>query len=277
MYICCGVFPIFCLKDLAGYEEMSWKKSETRGPLILIAMKRTFLFLLTATLLVAGLCSCGKETPLPYVVDNNSTDGDGTVTTSVTWVDLGLPSGLLWADRNVGAVRPEGSGNYYAWGETNPKMNFEFDTYKYGGRNGEMNKYCNDPEYGIDGYTDNLTTLEASDDAATVNIGGGARTPTKDEWQELMDNTTSTWITRNGVNGRLLTAPNGKSIFLPTPGYRLGRDIYFDGKYSFYWSSSLDTEHPDSAWSFGFSSAIQNLCGDYGRYYGFSVRAVRAK
>ena len=225
-------------------------------------MKRTFLFLLTAVMLGFGLQSCEKE-------DNNGND-----TTTVQWVDLGLPSGLLWADRNVGAASPEDYGNYYAWGETKLKKVYDWSTYAYGNANA-LTKYCNNPDQGLNGFTDNLTTLEASDDAATVNVGGKARTPTKDEWQELMDNTTSTWITRNGVNGRLLTAPNGKSIFLPAAGFRDGSSLIATGEDGFYWSSTLHADNPSYAWTFLFYSGYQGMDG-YTRGGGVSVRAVRA-
>lgn len=221
-------------------------------------------------LLGVGLQSCDRE-------DNNGDNNGGNNggNSSVVWVDLGLPSGLLWADRNVGAASPENYGYYYAWGETKPKEVYDWTTYAYGNDDYALTKYCNNSHYGLNGFTDNLTTLEASDDAATVNIGGKARTPTKDEWQELINNTTSTWTTRNGVYGRLLTAPNGKSIFLPAAGGRSGSSLYFAGEYGYYWSSWLYTGTPRKAWYFGFTSDSQDV-DYYGRYYGFSVRAVRA-
>ena len=236
-------------------------------------MKRTFLFLLTAVLLGFGLQSFDRE-------NNNGGDngggGNGGGTTAVQWVDLGLPSGLLWADRNVGAQSPEDYGNYYAWGETKPKEVYDWTTYAYGNDDDALTKYCYKSDFGLNGFTDNLTTLEASDDAATVNLGGKARTPTQDEWKELINNTTSTWTTRNGVYGRLLTAPNGKSIFLPAAGGRLGSSLTDAGEYGYYWSSALDTDDPDGAWYFLFSSGYQGMFSGYYRDNGFSVRAVRA-
>lgn len=229
-----------------------------------IKMKRTVLFFAAAILLGLGLQSCDRE-------DNN---GGGT--TTVQWVDLGLPSGLLWADRNVGADNPEDSGNYYAWGETSPKEVYTWDTYAYGNAYNALTKYCNKSDYGLDGFTDNLTTLEASDDAATVNIGSYARTPRDYEWQELMDNTTVTWTTRNGVYGRKFTASNGKSIFLPATGNRNGSSLLGAGELGIYWSSTLNSGNPVLAWYFYFESCYQNM-GDSGtRNTGFSVRAVRA-
>lgn len=234
---------------------------------------------MVAILLGVGLQSCDRE-------DNNGDNNGGnnggggsgsdTTSLSLTWVDLGLPSGLLWADRNVGASSPEDYGNYYAWGETTPKEVYDWTTYAYGNYY-QLTKYCNDSDFGLNGFTDNLTTLQASDDAATANLGGGARTPTKDEWEELIGHTTSTWVSRNGVEGRLLTAANGKSLFLPAAGIRYGSYLYlyFAGESGYYWSSTLNTDDPNYAWIFGFYSDSQGM-SNYDRYYGFSVRAVRA-
>lgn len=236
-------------------------------------MKRTFLFLLAAILLGAGLWSCDKE-------NNNGDDngGNGNGTTSVQWVDLGLPSGLLWADRNVGAESPEDYGNYYAWGETAPKEVYDWSTYAYGNDDHNLTKYSTDsyygPNYSPNSFTDNLTTLEASDDAATVNIGGKARMPRDYEWQELKDNTTSTWTTQNGVYGCLLTASNGKSIFLPAAGCYYGSTFADAGEGGSYWSSTLYSESPDYAWGFIVRPDFQDM-GIGNRSYGSSVRAVR--
>lgn len=132
------------------------------------------------------------------------------------------------------------------------------------------------PNYGLNGFTDDLTTLEPSDDAAAVNLGGKARTPTEDEWQELMDNTTSTWTTCNGVYGRQLTGSNGKSIFLPAAGFRINSSFSWVGEGGNYWSSTLYQDIPTGAWFFRFVSYNQ-LMRAGGRPGGQSVRAVRAK
>ena len=138
-----------------------------------------------------------------------------------------------------------------------------------------MTKYCNYASYGYNGFTDNLTTLLPEDDAATANLGSGWRMPTKAEWQELYNNTTVTWTTLNGVYGRLFTAPNGNTLFLPAAGCRVGSGLNGAGSWGDYWSSSLITDNPGNEWSFDFDS------GNYGmyyfsRYYGLSVRGVRS-
>ena len=193
------------------------------------------------------------------------------------WVDLGLPSGILWATRNVGATSPENYGDYFAWGETSPKSVYDWSTYRYcNGSNNTLTKYCHSSSYGYNGFTDNLTTLQAGDDAATANWGGGARTPTETEWRELMDNTTSQWITQNGVYGRCFTASNGRSIFLPAAGSRSESSLYYADSRGNYWSSSLNADDPYLVWELYFYSGDEDVSGYYYRYYGHSVRPVRS-
>ena len=206
------------------------------------------------------------------------------VTSGITagdWVDLGLPSGLLWATCNVGATTPEGYGDYFAWGETQPKSVYSWDTYKYyrcDDYGCGYTKYCNNSSYGYNGYMDNLTTLLSGDDAATVNWEGGARMPTYNEWIELYKHCSSTWMTMNGVNGRCFTEPNGNSLFLPAAGYRGGDELYTVGSYGFYWSSTLGTYYPYIAWYFYFNSgeSYMDFFFNGGRTPGRSVRAVRS-
>ena len=191
------------------------------------------------------------------------------------YVDLGLPSGLLWATCNVGANAPEEYGDYFAWGETTPKDTYYWGTYQHcNGSSSTLTKYCNDASLGYNGFTDDLTTLLPEDDAATANWGSDWRMPTKEEWQELYQNTTHTWTKQNGVNGRLFTAANGNSLFLPAAGFRNNSSLYYAGSIGHYWSSSLYTDVPIRARYFDFY-----LDGYYSysygfRYEGFSVRPV---
>ena len=195
---------------------------------------------------------------------------------SHAYVDLGLPSGLLWATCNVGADNPEDYGDYFAWGETQPKDTYDWSTYQHcNGSANTLTKYCNNSSYGNNGFTDNLTTLLPEDDAATANWGSDWRIPTKGEWQELYNNTTVTWTQQNGVNGRLFTATNGNSLFLPAAGYLDYHGHGGAGSYGYYWSSSLFTGNPCVAWRFDFHSGNYDM-SSYLRYYGQSVRAVRS-
>ena len=190
------------------------------------------------------------------------------------YVDLGLPSGLLWATCNIGATSPEDYGDYYAWGETTTKSDYSWSTYQHcNGSNTTLTKYCTNADYGNNGFVDNQTTLFPEDDAATANWGGTWRMPTKEEWEELFNNTTWTWTTQNGVNGLLFTASNGNSLFLPAAGYRSNSSLNGAGSYGDYWSSSLGTDTPGLAWGFDFDSFNYNV-GYYYRRYGFTVRPV---
>ena len=204
---------------------------------------------------------------------------DETVEPTVCWVDLGLPSGLLWAECNLGATKPEEYGDHYAWGETATKIVYNLNTYKYcTDYYNLLTKYCTDPEYGYNGFTDNLTTLQPIDDVATQKLGAGARMPTAGEWRELVANTTSEWTTMNGVNGRKFTAANGKSLFLPAAGERIGSGIYSVGGKGVYWSSILNADYTRYAYAFGFNSNDECMSCYY--YYkrcnGLSIRAVSA-
>ena len=211
----------------------------------------------------------------------NPTPGpDPTPTPSNTlngheFVDLGLPSGLLWATCNVGSTTPEGYGDYFAWGETEPKetytwVNYRFRTSGDNYYNVQFSKYNTRSGYGP---IDNLTTLESADDAATANWGYGWRMPTKEEFEELIDNCTMTWTTQSGVNGRLFSGPNGNSIFLPAAGYRYDSSLSLAGSDGYYWSSSLYTDRQCYAWDLDFYLDNYRM-NDLNRYYGQSVRPV---
>lgn len=190
-----------------------------------------------------------------------------------TWVDLGLPSGILWATCNVGACSPEDFGDYFSWGETVEKSTYSFGTYKYcKGDYDNLTKYCSRINYGYDDYSDNLTVLEAGDDAATVNWGDNWRTPTFEEWTELCENTFSNWTTQNGVTGQLFIASNGNFLFLPAAGYK--SDNNYIGYNGIYWSSSLyNSDYPYYASVYSFYSDDNGMAASP-RNCGQSVRAV---
>ena len=190
------------------------------------------------------------------------------------FVDLGLPSGTLWATCNVGATSPEDYGDYFAWGETVTKDSYSHVTYLYcNGSTSALTKYCNDTSCGYNGFTDTLTMLQPSDDAATANWGEGWRIPTKEEFNELLNNCTGTWTTRNGVNGYLFTGTNGNSIFLPAAGLIYGAGSPNVGSRGAYWTNSI-YNNPVSAWDFYFNSGSCTTNDCYLREYGLSVRAV---
>lgn len=223
--------------------------------------------LLTMTLMV----DCKKP-----VAPENAGEND-TPTETDEFVDLGLPSGTLWATRNVGADRPEDCGTYFAWGETAPKELYDWKSYRHGNCIDNwfsISKYCTNSDWGLDGFVDSLTVLEPSDDAATVNWGNDWRMPTREEWEELYQNSSYIWTTQNGVDGRLLTGPNGNSIFLPATGFRLDGELICLGL-GIYWSSTLHSHFPERGWSYHFDWESSHVCGTYERSRGQCVRAVR--
>ena len=186
-------------------------------------------------------------------------------------VDLGLPSGTLWADRNVGADSPEDYGDYFAWGETKPKRTYKWSTYKWcQGSSTTITKYCDESSYGT---VDNKTVLDLEDDAAYVNMGTEWRMPTYDEQKELRNNCTWTWTRQKGTKGYKVTGPNGNSIFLPAAGARYGSSRSGAGSSGFCWSSSLYESNPYVALDLEFNSGVYYTC-DYDRYVGRTVRAV---
>jgi len=195
------------------------------------------------------------------------------------YVDLGLPSGTMWASCNVGAERPEEYGVFFAWGETQPKTSFDWSNYKYSDNTGRLTKYCSIDYCGYQGFTDDLTVLQSEDDAAMANWGHGWMMPTAEQWNELLDYTSDTWTELHGVNGKLFTAMNGNSIFIPAAGQPsiTNNGIYGEGNCGYYWSSSLYTELPYSAINYTFSSGTSTVSHyGVGRYGGFSVRPVRS-
>ena len=186
------------------------------------------------------------------------------------YVDLGLS--VKWATCNIGASKPEGRGDSFAWGETEPKSNYNWSKYKYcKGSSSTLTKYNTDNSRGT---VDNKTTLELSDDAARANWGGSWRMPTKAEQDELRNNCTWTWTIQNGVKGYKVTSKkNGKSIFLPAAGYYEGMSSSLGGSSGYYWSSSIHAGSPDYAYYLGFGSSNVVWNGN-SRCYGFSVRPV---
>ncbi|MBO4986172.1 MAG: hypothetical protein J6C57_04185 [Paludibacteraceae bacterium] len=187
------------------------------------------------------------------------------------WVDLGLS--VKWATCNVGASSPEDYGDYFAWGETEPKEVYAWSNYKYcNGSYDSLTKYNKNSSCGT--IVDNKTQLDLTDDAARANWGGSWRMPTDAELTELRNNCTWTWTSQNGVNGYKVTSKsNGNSIFLPAAGYRGGSSLVYAGSYGSYWSSSLSTDSPNDAWNVYFDSGNVGRGSDY-RGGGQSVRPV---
>jgi uncharacterized protein (TIGR02145 family) len=207
----------------------------------------------------------GVEAVLPNVslVTENQIVHYNPIQQGHEYVDLGLPSGTLWATMNIGASSPEEYGNYYAWGELSGKSDYSWSTYRFGSAS-PFTKYDQD----------GLTTLELVDDVARTEWGGDWRMPTQADLQELIDNTTSVWD--SAKSGRTFTSKtNGNSIFIPAAGRYNGTSSYSVGTYCYLWSSSLTPSNHDNALYLLFSSRDMDIyMDDRDRYYGFSVRGV---
>lgn len=186
-------------------------------------------------------------------------------------VDLGLPSGTLWATMNVGATKPQQYGDYYAWGEVEIK---DETAYTY-------NKYRFYPGNVVDEYTkynstDNKMTLDLTDDVANVVMGGKWHMPSRAQLNELTANTTSSWTTDyngSGVAGAVFTSNiNGNSIFFPAAGGVFNGVAKDQGELFGVWSSSRNAIF-SSAWNLNGDSDGMNM-NYYSRYRGLSVRGV---
>ena len=193
------------------------------------------------------------------------------------YVDLGLPSGTLWASCNIGATSPEDFGDYFAWGETETKSNYDWSTYKYcKGTQNSLTKYCQNSANGYNGFIDALTELEPADDAAYTYWGSEWRTPSEEQFAELLDDkyTTAVWITLNNVYGLKITSKkNGNYIFLPAAGVYSETKFMYKGNMGTYWTRTL-TSTPSYARRLNFDISDFEI-NNPGRCYGQPVRAVK--
>ncbi|MBQ6078648.1 MAG: hypothetical protein IJK93_00070 [Muribaculaceae bacterium] len=245
-------------------------------------MKKILLILAIALPFV--FISCKDDKDEPTTPDNHE------------YVDLGLPSGTLWATCNVGANSPEEYGDHFAWGETEPKESYDCTNYKwaYWERVAISDHYYQVNvtwyKYYFKDWIDNAYVegdgkpeLDPEDDAAYVNWGPKWRMPSLEQLQELLEYCSWKWTQRNGVNGNLVTGPNGKTIFLPAAGGRSEKQLYFDGDDAYYWTRTLcnpdkltiEVADQEMAYILHFSSSEWDVWYDI-RYDGCTVRAVRA-
>ena len=225
--------------------------------------------------------------------DNNGDTSHAPV--GVEAIDLGLPSGTLWANMNVGAERPEEGGLFFAWGEImgyssdfSEGRTFNWANYKWmskGQSNGNyINKYQIDDNweggcwYDSNGLFvgDGKANLDLADDAAHVNWGGKWVMPTYEELCELLDNTTNEWTTLNGVSGRKFTSKtNGNSIFMPAAG--LLKDKIHYKVYGHYWTASVYSSSSIFGWELMFTGDILSKKMYTNRFEGQNVRPVIRK
>ena len=179
------------------------------------------------------------------------------------FVDLALPSGLLWCEHNIGASTPYEHGLYFSWGNVighAEGSGYDFSDAVYAETPGAV-------------LTGNIP-VNGTYDLARHNMGAPCRLPTVGEFQELNSNCDSEWTDEDGVAGRRFTSRiNGNSIFFPASGYYNGTSLDYRGSYGVYWSSSYNSA--TGAYYLGFDSS-----GVYPAYYGdrrrgFSARAVQ--
>lgn len=178
-------------------------------------------------------------------------------------IDLGLPSGTKWACCNVGASTPEGYGGYYAWGETEEKDYYSLSTYIH-------------YDSSSSAYHDLGSDIAGTQyDVARVKWGGSWVMPSKDQYQELIENCNQEWIIVNDVMGAQFTGPSGGTIFLPAAGHRTAGDLYYDGSSGYDWSSTQEeSSFSNSAYRLYFNS--YNAYWSYGNYRssGLTIRPI---
>lgn len=192
------------------------------------------------------------------------------------YVDLGLPSGTLWAMCNVGATSPEEYGDYFAWGETSTKDYYDWSNYKWCyGSESTFTKYCTHRRYGYDGYEDLKKGLDLYDDAAYVNWGAQWCMPTKAQWDELCWKCSWIWTIQNEVYGFKVIGPNRKSIFLPATGHHGGKWFAGVGDHGCYWSCTLCYDNTGAAYGVDFSMMDDVRIRNTSRSIGYAVRPVR--
>ena len=203
----------------------------------------------------------------------------GSTTVVKDYVDLGLPSGLMWRKYNVGANSEYEAGNYYAWAETSPKQEYNWDTYKYCVQVNGIGLYS----YTKYNKTDKLTVLQPEDDAATANLGNNYRTPTREEWKELLNKCNWEVVTKTNKNYMnpvvdywKVTGPNGKFIILPSTGYYAGS--IKNERWTSYLSATNanPTNAKTLAWDLTYTKKQPSIY-DKGRIYGYPVRPVYIK
>ncbi len=198
------------------------------------------------------LTACGKSDDIEQTATTEQPSAPSDYFNRLEYVDLGLPSGTLWASKNVGAFSPADYGAYFAWGETVPKAIYNWTNYKWYDNHYKFTKYNISSSHGT---IDNKTQLDAEDDAATANRGNGWRMPTTAELQELSNTTYCIWIWTTRINSKgeaingydVMSKSNGNIIFLPAAGYY---HLNFPnvGRFCFYWSSSLASDYPYDAY-----------------------------
>lgn len=245
---------------------------ETMLNQIMLFMRKYFVMLLSLIFLATtsvGFVSCGDDDD--EVVPASGGTSSGGLSTEVNVkdntpegveaVDLGLPSGTKWANMNIGANSEEDYGDYYAWGEIIEKGSFSIDSYHL-------------IREDID-YTPGTNIAGTPYDVVYMRWGEEWQMPSKLQAEELINYTTSTWTSLNGINGRLFTGKNGKSIFLPASGYFWYSTCYYQNISGNYWLSTRDDDNSSNYANnlYFFDEALYTTNGNL--HHGRAIRAVR--
>ena len=221
-----------------------------------------------------------------YTTSSEASDGSKIIN-GHKFIDLGLPSGLLWAETNIGAATAYDDGNYYAWGETSPKSTYSEYTYKYLTIDSTYSeiyeKYNYTKTYTKYNVTDGKTVLDKEDDAAYVNWGSSCRMPTQSDIEELRDtaNCTWAWVSRTNSSGemtycyKIVSKKNNNIIFLVASSYRDESNLSGRGSDGYYWLSTL---YSGTSYACGLYFDSGYFGSDsYDRYNGHAVRPVAEK
>lgn len=236
-------------------------------------MKKTLLLLVAALSLTLSACDDGDNGNKETESEELKSLGNGFYSAKGhRFVDLALPSGLLWAETNIGATVAADAGNYFAWGETSSRSSYAWADYKYGNGTAALTKYTAD---------DGITTLDMQDDAARVAWGKACRMPSKAEIAELLDeaNCTWTWTGKTDSNANFAygyvvkSTRNGNEIFIPAAGYYNGSTLYSLNTDGGVWSSTLSASGFDSAYTLSFLNGHYETDTNL-RHLGVPVRAV---
>ena len=225
----------------------------------------------TAKTTGSNVMLCGNDgTPDGHMTMANLAGVLG-VTKRMEFVDLGLPSGTLWATRNLGAETPEDYGYYFSWGNVIGRKP-SGTTFDYNWGTDNNGNYASTTGAAL--TSDIPTNMDY--DAVQRYMGGSCKMPTTTQFAELFNSsyTTNEWTTKNGVNGRLVTSKiNGNSVFFPAAGNGKGTSLNFAGLSGYYWSRSLYSSA--NGYYLGLNSSNVGTQNNSIRSFGFSVRAVQ--
>ena len=179
-----------------------------------------------------------------------------TQNNKILLVDLGLPSGTLWADRNLGANSPNDTGDQYAWGEITTKTQYSYKNYSC--KDLSLSSIIGNPKY---------------DPAVRVNM----QMPSAEQFKELLNHCSWLWIESYGKNGFRVRGKNGKSIFLPVTGWKASDRYENTSNCGYYWSGDAIKVKPNFAKELLMFSNGKRIVGDGNKYYGRSIRPVASK